>query len=103
MFVFFVLLYKAFIGFSWSVSFVNLFSNNLNLGLVKDFKILRGTSTNDNVDSITRVLHTFSVKRPLNYKNASWLDLGSVNVRFAKRRVLFNRQFFGSFKKRFFI
>jgi hypothetical protein len=96
-------LYKAFTGFSWSVNFLTLFNPDLNLGLVGDYKILRGTSSNGSVDSFNRVLHTFVVKRPLNYKNSSWVDLKSVTVRFAKRRVASNRKVFGSFKKRFFI
>lgn len=103
LFVFFLLLYRAFVSFSWSVSFFDLFQNNQFLGLVKDYKLIRGNSSAAESTNYTRVLHKFNVKRPVNYKNSSWLDLNALTVRFVRRKVSFNRTRFGSLKKRFFI
>lgn len=47
-----------------------LFNINANLGLVKDYKLLRGNTVNQSSNSV-RVYQNFKIKRPLNYKTSS--------------------------------
>jgi hypothetical protein len=70
MLVFFILVYDALAGFSWSTGFFNAFNVKNDLGLVRDYKVLRGTTSGSGVSSV-RVLQHFAVKRPLNYKTNS--------------------------------
>lgn len=46
MVVFAVVIYKAFIGFSWYASFYNVFNISSSNGALVDYKFLRGTATN---------------------------------------------------------
>lgn len=68
--VFLMVIYKAFVGFSWSTSFFRVFALDAALGLVEDYKILRGTTVNNNTDSV-RVYSDIRVERPATYKNTS--------------------------------
>lgn len=70
MVVFFLVIYEALIGFSWSADFLTAFGVNNNLGFVRPYKVLLGVSSND-ISTSVRVLHRFAVKRPINYKTAS--------------------------------
>jgi hypothetical protein len=99
MLVFFFMIYDALSGFSWSTGFLNIFNVSSDLGLVRDYKVLRGTTSSMGINS-TRVLHRFIVKRPVNYKTSSWLDLDIFSVRFARRRNSFNRGLYGSRRPR---
>lgn len=101
MLVFFILVYDALAGFSWSTGFLNAFNVKTDLGLARDYKILRGTTSGVGISSV-RVLQHFVVKRPLNYKTTSWLDLDIFSVRFARRRSNFNRGLYGSTRPRWF-
>lgn len=101
MVVFFIMIYDALSGFSWSTGFLNSFNVRNELGFVRDYKLLRGTTSGMGINS-TRVLHHFAVKRPVNYKTSSWLDLDIFSVRFARRRSSFNRSLYGSRRPRWF-
>jgi len=101
MVVFLLVIYNAFIGFSWYVSFFTLFNINANFGLVKDYKLLRGNTVNQSSNSV-RVYQNFKIKRPLNYKTSSWVDLGSVSSRFTRRAVAFRRKTYGPLRNRWF-
>lgn len=70
MLVFFFMLYDALAGFSWSTGFFNAFNVSNGLGMVRDYKVLRGTSSGMGIES-TRVLQKFVVRRPNNYKTSS--------------------------------
>ncbi|RZL45015.1 MAG: hypothetical protein EOP00_18430 [Pedobacter sp.] len=76
-----------------------MFNRGANLGLVKDYKILVGTSTSNSVNSV-RVNNSILINRPLNYKNSSLVDVGATTVRFAKRLAVFNRSVYGSIRPR---
>lgn len=101
MLVFFLLVYDALAGFSWSTGFLNAFNVKTDLGLARDYKMLRGTTSGAGISSV-RVLQHFIVKRPINYKTTSWLDLNIFSVRFARRRNNFNRGLYGSTRPRWF-
>lgn len=101
MLVFFFMLYDALSGFSWSAGFLNAFNISNGLGLARDYKVLRGTTSGMGINSV-RVLQQFIVKRPSNYKNSSWLDLNIFSVRFARRRSSFNRALYGASRPRWF-
>jgi len=68
--VFVLVIYKALIGFSWSTDFFTIFGINYNLPVARPYKLLLGTTSNDETTSV-RVLHRFLVKRAINYKTAS--------------------------------
>jgi len=65
-----MVIYNAFIGFSWYASFFRIFNINVGLGLVEDYRMLRGTTTNS-VNNSVRVYQNFQIKRPSNYKTSS--------------------------------
>lgn len=69
------------------------------MGLVEDYKLLRGTTVNSTINSV-RVYQDFKVRRPLNYKTASWVETGPVSVRFARRVVEFRRRVYGPLRNR---
>ena len=103
MVVFAIVIYKAFIGFSWYVSFYNLFPINSRrqVGMFLDYKFLRGNVLNEDVNFV-RVNFDFdaSILASLNYKTASWVDLGATSVRFARRSNRANRSIYGSVRPR---
>lgn len=101
MVVFLMVIYNAFIGFSWYTSFFRIFNINSGLGLVEDYKLLRGTTVNS-VNNSVRVYQNFQIKRPLNYKTSSWVDAGPVSVRFARRALAFRRKVYGPLRNRWF-
>lgn len=101
MILFFFMLYDALSGFSWSAGFLNIFNIQNDLGLVRDYKILRGTTSLMGINS-SRVAQRFIIKRPANYKTSSWLDLSIFSVRFARRRSSFNRALYGSARPRWY-
>lgn len=70
MVVFAVVIYKAFISFSWYVSFFNLFDIYTSNGMLVDYKFLRGNTVNHKTNFV-RVLSTFNYKRQVNLKTAS--------------------------------
>lgn len=78
---------------------MNAFNVKTDLGLARDYKMLRGTTSGAGISSV-RVLQHFIVKRPINYKTTSWLDLNIFSVRFARRRNNFNRGLYGSTRPR---
>ncbi len=78
---------------------MNIFNIQNDLGLVRDYKILRGTTSLMGINS-SRVAQRFIIKRPANYKTSSWLDLSIFSVRFARRRSSFNRALYGSARPR---
>lgn len=67
MVVFAALIYYAFTGFSWSTNFFNLFRFDSQLGLVEDYKIFLG-NTSDWGINYTRVYTKYNVRRPQNLK-----------------------------------
>ncbi len=77
------MVYSAFIGFSWSASFHSLFNISSNLGLLSSYKILRGTSVNNAVNS-SRVCQSFVIRRQTSYSDSSMLDVGVTSVRFGR-------------------
>lgn len=81
--VFTFMVYSAFIGFSWSASFHSLFNISSNLGLLSSYKILRGTSVNNAVNS-SRVCQSFVIRRQTSYSDSSVLDVGVASVRFGR-------------------
>lgn len=101
MVVFAVVIYNAFVGFSWAVSFKTLFNISEQNGMLVDYKTIRGTTSGSRT-SLTRVFQSFEIKRPSNYKTASWVDLGAITVRFIRRSDVFKRTFYGPIRKRFF-
>lgn len=68
--VFLMVIYKAFVGFSWSTSFFRVFALDAALGLVEDYKVLRGTTVGVDSSSV-RVYSDIRVERPATYKNTS--------------------------------
>jgi heme/copper-type cytochrome/quinol oxidase subunit 1 len=101
MLVFFFMIYDALAGFSWSIGFLNTFNVKNGLGLARDYKILRGTTSTMGINSV-RVLSRFAARRPVNYKTSSWIDLNIFSVRFARRRNSFNRAIYGAYRPRWF-
>lgn len=101
MLVFFFMIYDALAGFSWSIGFLNTFNIKNGLGLARDYKILRGTTSVMGINSV-RVLSRFVARRPVNYKTSSWIDLNIFSVRFARRRNSFNRALYGAYRPRWF-
>lgn len=101
MVVFLMVIYNAFIGFSWYASFFRIFNINAGLGLVEDYRMLRGTTTNS-VNNSVRVYQNFQIKRPSNYKTSSWTDTGPFSVRFARRALAFRRKVYGPLRNRWF-
>lgn len=99
--VFVLVIYKALIGFSWSTDFFTIFGINYNLPVARPYKLLLGTTSNDETTSV-RVLHRFLVKRAINYKTASWLDLGAFSVRYSRRRPSFLKTVYGPIRPRWF-
>lgn len=97
--VFLLVIYKALVGFSWYASFFRIFSISDNLGLVEDYKLLRGTTVSSTINSV-RVYQDFKVRRPLNYKTASWVETGALPVRFARRALAFRRRVYGPVRNR---
>lgn len=95
------MLYSAFISVSWSANFFTIFFISNNLGLVKDYKILRGTTVDSKTVS-TRVLQNFPIKRELNYKTNAWVDLGVFTTRYIKRVSRDKRIFYGPVRPRWF-
>lgn len=81
--VFTFMIYSAFIGFSWSASFHSLFNISSNVGLLSSYKILRGTSVNNVVNS-SRVCQSFVIRRQTSYSDSSMLDVGVTSVRFGR-------------------
>lgn len=82
------------------MDFFTLFGLKNNLGLVLPYKFLRGNTSGTIINS-TRVLSTFTVKHPTNYKNEFFRDLGAFDVRYRRRRrARFGRTLFGSVRKR---
>jgi cytochrome c oxidase subunit 1 len=100
MLVFFYMLYDAFVGFSWSVSFLSVFDNQ-RYGILRDYKFLVGTSTTTSINSVRRIRRIL-VKRGTNYKNTMLQDLGPLSVRFAKYRNRKNRLIYGAIRPRWF-
>lgn len=68
--VFVLLIFEAFIGFSWAVNFETIFALDRGLGFIGSYKLLRGTTANDKV-SLVRVSSSFRARRPINYKGAA--------------------------------
>lgn len=101
MVVFFLILYRAFIGFSWSATFADLFSLKRNLGLIADYKILTGNTTSGDINS-TRVNSRLSISRPLNMRTASEHEVGPILARFARRDLAFERRVYGPIRHRWF-
>ena len=101
MVVFALVIYKAFIGFSWYASFYNLFNISTNYGMLVDYKILLGTATNTKTNFV-RVKSEWDPIRPMNFKNSSITDIGQTTVRFAKRPEAFTRSFYGAVRPRWF-
>lgn len=99
MVVFFLILYRAFIGFSWSATFAELFSLKRNLGLITDYKILTGNTTSGDINS-TRVNARLSISRPLNMRTASEHEVGPILARFARRDLAFERRVYGPIRHR---
>lgn len=99
--VFVLVIYKALIGFSWFVSFENVFKTGKSYGMLSTYKFLRGHAVNDKTNS-TRVLTKFVVARQKNFKTASWKDVGPVSVRFTTRRQAVNRTIYGQIRPRWF-
>lgn len=64
-----------------------------------DYKFLRGNALNNDTNFV-RVNTNLVVARAANFKTASWVELGSTAVRFARRAQTFNRSFYGSVKPR---
>lgn len=98
--VFFFMIYDAFLGLSFSTSFLTLFKNNSNLGLIKDYKLLRGNSSEFFGVNYTRILTKFKVTRPLNYKNSSFLDLGALIVNYTPRSSWIKKMLYNSYSRR---
>lgn len=101
MVVFAVVIYKAFIGFSWYVSFYNLFSISNTNGMLIDYKFLRGNTVNHETN-FGRVLSAFNYGRQPNLKTSSWLDISTTTVRYSKRVDSFTRTFYGPIRPRWF-
>ena len=99
MVVFLMVIYNAFIGFSWYSSFFRIFDINTNLGLVEDYKLLRGTTVSS-VNNSVRVYQNFKIERSLNYKTNSWVETGPFPVRFARRTLAFRRRIYGPLRNR---
>ncbi len=100
--VFLFLLYSAFNSFSWSVDFNTLFSVKNDLGVLRPFKFLRGTSGDGLITNYTRVLHAFNRAKPLNYKTSGWLDVGPFETRYNSRKKSFIKQHYGSMYSRWY-
>ena len=101
MVVFAVVIYNAFIGFSWYVSFHNLFNTQASTGMLVDYKFLRGNATS-NKTNFVRVNSEWALTRTPNYKTSAWTDIGATTVRFSKRAGAFSRTFYGSVRPRWF-
>jgi len=101
MVVFFLILYRAFIGFSWSVTFVELFALKRQLGLVTDYKVLVGNTTTGDMNS-TRVNSRLLVSRPLNMRSSSEHEVGPLLARFVRRDLAFDRRVYGPIRHRWF-
>jgi len=97
--VFVLVIYKAFIGFSWSVNFFQLFGVRSNLGLVSDYKLLLGNTSLSDINS-TRVNSNYFIARPINYNSASWEDVGPLSVRFVRRDLAYYRKTLGPIRYR---
>jgi hypothetical protein len=82
--VFVLVIYEAFVGFSWAVTFSELFKLKTKSGLVVDYKFLIGNTVTSNIN-YTRVYNAYTIVRPLNYKTMDYYDLGPLVVRFKKR------------------
>lgn len=99
MVVFFIVLYRAFIGFSWNVTFFELFGISNKLGLVSDYKLLVGGTSSSEINS-TRVNAAIVVARATNYKNSSLSDLGPFVVQYSRRDLATQRKLFGAIRAR---
>lgn len=99
MVVFAVVIYKAFIGFSWYVSFYNLFDLNRKVGILVDYKFLRGNALNNDTNFV-RVNSMLAANRTVNFKTAAWVEVGAGATRFARRDRSFNRTFYGPVRPR---
>lgn len=99
MVVFFIVLYRSFIGFSWSVTFFELFGISTSLGSTNDYKFLLGNTCLSDVNT-TRVNSRILVYRPKNYRNNSLQETGPLVARFARRDLAAQRKLFGSIHAR---
>lgn len=102
MVIFAVVIYNAFVGFSWAVNFHSLFLFSQNTGLATSYKLLRGTTVASTTNFV-RVNQNFRVARQMNYKSMAIKDLGSMHVRFSRRKASFNREIYGPIRPRWFL
>lgn len=88
--VFLLVIYDAFINFSWSVNFLNLFKiRGSNFGILRDAPVALGlVSVLFDYVTVTRCNYKYSVSRQLqaNYKNSGVLDLGPLCVSLLSRK-----------------
>lgn len=101
MLVFAVVIYNAFIGFSWAVSFYNVFPGLKAYGALVDYKFLRGNAVNSSTNFV-RVLSTLVLKRPENFRTALWFKTEVGAARYSRRLYAFNRSVFGPIRPRWY-
>lgn len=102
MLVFFYLLYEAFLSFSWSASFRAIFGVRKSLGLIHDYKLIRGHSKEDCLTSSTRVLHSLKVGVVTNLKQSGLCEGDYTTTRYSSATVDLKRTAFGSMRLRYF-
>ena len=96
MLVFFYLLYEAFLSFSWSASFRSVFGSRRSLGLIYDYKLIRGHSKEDHLTSSVRVLQTLRIDAPVNLKQSGLRESGFVTTKYSLATTDFKKNAFGS-------
>lgn len=99
MLVFFFILYRAFVGFSWSLTFADLFPVERDLGLVTDYKLMLGNTTT-NAMNTTRVNSNLMIFRPMNMRTSSEHEVGPILTRFVRRDLAFERKVYGPIRHR---
>lgn len=81
MLIFFFIIYKALIGFSWGANLHTAFFIKHRSNLNKhSYKFLIGSSSENEINSV-RVLHTLKISDPQNFKAFGWRDVGPFSAR----------------------